>query len=74
MSQAILRPSRSLTQVYLYRQPVDFRKSFRGLAAIIEQELGHHVFDGYLYAFTNRHRNKINLNPAIKIQKAKYTN
>ena len=59
MSSVVLRPSHSLTQVYLYRQPVDFRKSFRGLAAIVEQELGHQVFDGYLYAFTNRHRNKI---------------
>lgn len=59
MSSTVLRPSHSLTQVYLYRQPVDFRKSFRGLAAIVEQELGHQVFDGYLYAFTNRHRNKI---------------
>tara|TARA_Y100000588_G_scaffold80465_1_gene84368 strand:- start:596 stop:964 length:369 start_codon:yes stop_codon:yes gene_type:complete len=59
MSQAVLRPSCALTHVYLYRQPVDFRKSFRGLAAIVEQELGHQVFDGYLYAFTNRYRNKI---------------
>jgi transposase len=46
-------------QVYLYRNPVDFRKSFRGLAAIVEQELGHNPFEGGLYAFTNRQRNKI---------------
>ena len=45
--------------IYLYRNPVDFRKSFRGLAAIVEQELGHNPFDGGLYAFTNRQRNKI---------------
>ncbi|WP_374109720.1 IS66 family insertion sequence element accessory protein TnpB [Thiolapillus sp.] len=30
-----------MPQIYLYRDPVDFRKSFRGLAAIVEQELGH---------------------------------
>jgi transposase len=53
------RPSEHMPQIYLYRQPVDFRKSFRGLAAIVEQELGHNPFTGALYAFTNRPRNKI---------------
>ena len=47
--------------IYLYRDPVDFRKSFRGLAAIVEQELGHNPFAGALYAFTNRRRDKIKL-------------
>ncbi len=55
----VLRPSRQLTQVYLYRPPIDFRKSFNGLAAIVERELGHNVFEGNLYAFTNKRRNKI---------------
>ncbi len=32
----VMRPALSLTQVYLYRQPIDFRKSHRGLSAIIE--------------------------------------
>ncbi|WP_419588821.1 hypothetical protein, partial [Thiolapillus sp.] len=36
-----LRPHPRMPQIYLYRDPVDFRKSFRGLAAIVEQELGH---------------------------------
>jgi transposase len=55
----VMRPSKALLQVFLYRDPVDFRKSHRGLAAIVEVELGHNPFDGYLYAFTNRQRNKI---------------
>lgn len=55
----ILRPSRDLPQVYLYRKPVDFRKSYRGLAAIVELELEHNPFEGHLYAFVNRRRNKI---------------
>ena len=59
MSTVIMRPSNSLPQVFIYRQPVDFRKSFRGLAAIVENELGHNPFEGHLYAFTNRRRNKI---------------
>ena len=28
----VIRPSVSLTNVYLYRTPVEFRKSFEGLA------------------------------------------
>ena len=28
----VLRPSLLLTDVYLYRQPIDFRKSHRGLS------------------------------------------
>ena len=59
MSAVIMRPASTLPQVFLYRQPVDFRKSFRGLAAIVENELGHNPFEGHLYAFTNRRRNKI---------------
>ncbi len=40
-----------------YRDPIDFRKAHRGLAAIVETELGHNLFDGHLYAFTNRQQN-----------------
>ena len=53
------RPADEMPSIYLYREPVDFRKSFRGLAAIVEQELGHDPFSGGFYAFTNRQRNKI---------------
>ena len=42
----IMRPSLKLTEVYIYRQTIDFRKSHRGLAAIVEGELGHNPFDG----------------------------
>lgn len=56
---ATLRPALDMPRIYLHRDPVDFRKSFHGLAAIIELELGHNIFDGGLYTFTNRQRNKI---------------
>ena len=59
MTTVVMRPSLSLTEVYLYRQPIDFRKSHRGLSAIVECELGHNPFGGCLYAFTNKRRNKI---------------
>lgn len=55
----IMRPPESLPKVYLYRQPVDFRKSYRGLGAIVELEIGHNPFGGSLYVFINRHHNKI---------------
>ncbi|WP_275100041.1 IS66 family insertion sequence element accessory protein TnpB [Sedimenticola hydrogenitrophicus] len=54
-----LRPSLDMPRIYLYRESVDFRKQANGLAALIEQELGHNPFTGVLYAFTNRQRNKI---------------
>ena len=53
------RPADDMPGIYLYRDPVDFRKAAHGLAAIVERELGHNPFDGGLYAFTNRRRNKI---------------
>ena len=59
MSGYTLRPSLSLADVYLYRQPVDFRKSYRGLAVLVERELGHNPFSGQLYVFINRHRNRL---------------
>lgn len=54
-----LRPARNMPEIYLYRAPIDFRKQVNGLALLIEQELGRSPFTGALFAFTNRHRNKI---------------
>lgn len=59
MKPRYLRPSRSMPEIYLYREPIDFRKQANGLAVLIEQELGQSPFTGALYAFTNRQRNKI---------------
>ena len=59
MKAYTLRPDISLTQVYVYRDPIDFRKGHRGLSAIVEQELGHSPFSGMLYVFGNRDRSKI---------------
>src|SRR5699024_11587983 len=59
MRSRCLRPALEVPEIYLYRQPVDFRKQANGLALIVEQELGHSPFSGALYAFTNRQRNKI---------------
>lgn len=61
MRQPTLRPSQHLPMVYLYRHPVDFRKSHRGLTAIVQMELGHDPFSGTLYIFRNRASNKIKI-------------
>lgn len=55
----IMRPPVSMPEIFLYREPVDFRKSYRGLGAIVELELKRNPFSGELYVFTNRQRNKI---------------
>lgn len=58
---ARFRPADDFPEIYLYKAPVDFRKSFRGLAAIVADELDHDPFAGALYAFINRRRDKIKL-------------
>ena len=59
MKTRYLRPSLEIPEIYLHRDPVDFRKQAHGLAVLVEQALGHNPFSGALYAFTNRQRNKI---------------
>jgi len=54
-----LRPGLHLPQVYVYTDAVDFRRGHRGLASLIEHELGHDPFSSVLYCFRNRQRNKI---------------
>ena len=45
--------------VYLHRQPVDFRKSINGLAAIVEQEMAAHAMSGQVFAFCNKNKDKL---------------
>ncbi len=61
MTTRYFRPANDMPRIHLYRDPVDFRKASAGPAAIVERELGHNPFDGGLYAFTNRRRNKMML-------------
>jgi transposase len=61
MKHPALRPGNHLPRVFLYRRPVDFRKSHRGLTSIVQMELGHDPFSGTLYVFRNRASNKIKI-------------
>ncbi len=45
--------------VLLHRQPVDFRKSINGLAAIVEQEIAESAMSGKVFAFCNKNKDKL---------------
>jgi len=54
-----MHPGYSINEVYLCREPIDFRKSISGLSVLVEQELALDPFSKTLFVFINRHRNKI---------------
>lgn len=51
----------AISEVYLCRAPIDFRKGMTGLSVMVEQELGLNPFGEALYVFVNRGRNKIKI-------------
>lgn len=48
-------------RILVARDPVDFRKSIDGLAAVCEVHLGEAPLDGTLFVFTNRRRKGIKM-------------
>jgi transposase len=46
-------------QVYLCVQPVDLRKSFDGLGALVESVFGRNVLDGHLFLFINKRHDRL---------------
>ena len=48
-----------LTEIYLHREPVDFRKSINGLTLIVEQEMKLSPFSDALFVFCNKSRDKL---------------
>jgi len=51
----------SQLKIHLVLTPQDLRKSFNGLGAVVESDLGHKLADGALYIFTNKTRTRIKL-------------
>jgi transposase len=47
------------TRVFVALTPVDLRKSFDGLSALVSQVLAQSPGSGHLYVFTNRTRNRL---------------
>ncbi len=53
-----MRPSAGI-EVYLCREPVDFRKAINGLSMLVEESLGLDPFAVRLYVFRNRKRDRV---------------
>ena len=49
----------SKIQYYLFSAPVDMRKSFDGLSALIQNNMELNSLSGDMYVFTNRRRDRI---------------
>jgi hypothetical protein len=64
----MMRPAPDVT-VYLCIAPVDMRKQAASLALLVEQSLGHNVFDASLYVFTNRKRNRTTFSIPIETRR-----
>lgn len=56
----MIRPSPD-SQVYLYRPPVDMRKSINGLVAIVEGEMALDPFNSALFVFCNTSRSLVKM-------------
>ena len=50
-----------VSEVYLHREAVDFRKSINGLVLIVEQEMALSPFADALFVFCNKSRDKLKL-------------
>ena len=48
-------------KVYLSLEPADMRKSFNGLSGLVEEHLKANPYDGALYLFTNKRRNRLKI-------------
>lgn len=57
----MLRPSNALANIYLCREPVDFRKGLHALAVLVESELKLDPFASGLFVFRNRRGTGIKL-------------
>ena len=47
--------------VYLHREPIDFRKQINGLSMIVQDELALDPFGNACFVFVNRGRNRIKI-------------
>ena len=51
--------TRAVTRILAYRRPVDMRKSFDGLIALVQNTLREDPLSGDLYVFINRRGNYV---------------
>ena len=48
-----------VSETYLYRDPVDFRKAINGLVELVEQQMALSPFADALFVFCNKGRDKL---------------
>jgi len=48
-------------QVYLHREPIDFRAGINSLAILVEQSMGLNPFERAVFAFCNRRKTRMKL-------------
>ena len=48
-------------KIFVAAQPVDARKSYNALSAIVESHFGHDLLQGHLYAFINRRGHQVQI-------------
>jgi transposase len=48
-------------KIFVAAEPVDARKSYNGLSAIVESHFGHDILLGHLYAFINRRGHQVQI-------------
>ena len=48
-------------EIYLHRQPVDFRKAINTLSILVQEEMRHNPFEKALFVFCNKRRNGIKI-------------
>ncbi|MEQ8693406.1 MAG: IS66 family insertion sequence element accessory protein TnpB [Pseudomonadales bacterium] len=57
----MMRPDNAGPEVFVCRDPVDFRKGINGLAALVEASMGRSPFSERLFVFCNRRRDRVKL-------------
>jgi transposase len=48
-------------KLFLHRDPVDFRKSFNGLTAIVQEEMNLNIFESALFIFCCKRRKRVKI-------------
>ena len=49
------------SKIFLASQPIDMRKSYQGLAILVEQSLAQNPFSGNLFVFYNKRRDRLKM-------------
>lgn len=57
----MIRPDKTIENIFVYTKAVDFRKQVNGLSTIVQCALNQNPMSGALYVFFNRAANKVRI-------------